>query len=433
MKLNLNIEKYLKNYAEKGAAIGGEIAAVRRGSKPWDYVVAVPACAEFDALPTLHKSLEAAAENSLCEPLIILVVNHRRSASIETKANNTATWDHFRTVLQTTAYSADLLANIPCLLGSYGSISYLVIDCFSNGREFPEKQGVGLARKIGSDIAVALIQSQIVSSPYIFNTDADASVGADYFNCSELSSGANSTETFLTPFIHTISPSASPAEALAIALYDRYLRLYVEGLKRAGSPYGFQTVGSTIGYHVNAYVAVRGFPRREAGEDFYLLNKLAKVGPIRERNVQPTVLQGRISYRVPFGTGASVGKISKMLELGEEYKIYDERTFDLLKIWLDNSHSYLADGSEVNFMQRLEEQIAALEIPGALAAVLAHLEETQAIEFLRIARKGAKKPAQILRSFTDWFDAFRTLKFVHAIRDNLLPAQPLSLVDSREA
>ena len=37
----------------------------------------------------------------------------------------------------------------------------------------PEKQGVGLARKIGADIALTLINKNQVTTPWIFTTDAD--------------------------------------------------------------------------------------------------------------------------------------------------------------------------------------------------------------------------------------------------------------------
>ncbi len=42
--------------------------------------------------------------------------------------------------------------------------------------------------------------------------------------------------------------------------------------------------GSSLGVLAPAYAEVRGFPRRQAGEDFYLLDKLAKtVNAGRER------------------------------------------------------------------------------------------------------------------------------------------------------
>ncbi len=58
----------------------------------------------------------------------------------------------------------------------------LVVDGFSTG--LPSEQGVGLARKLGSDIAVALIQKGIIANDWIHSTDADAHLPVDYFSVS---------------------------------------------------------------------------------------------------------------------------------------------------------------------------------------------------------------------------------------------------------
>ena len=58
-------------------------------------------------------------------------------------------------------------------------------------------------------------------------------------------------------------------------------------------------------------------------------------------------------------------------------------------------------------------------------ALLAALEKMKAIEAMReaIARSGATR-ATMRRHFHTWFDAFRTLKLVHALRDAGLPSMP---------
>ncbi len=69
---------------------------------------------------------------------------------------------------------------------------------------------------------------------------------------------------------------------LATQLYELSLRYYVAGMKFARSPYAFHTIGSSMAVSPVHYARVRGFPKREAGEDFYLLNKLAKLGSVLE-------------------------------------------------------------------------------------------------------------------------------------------------------
>ena len=67
------------------------------------------------------------------------------------------------------------------------------------------------------------------------------------------------------------------------------------------------------------------------------------------------------------------------------------------------------------------------EFPGLLAAgglapsLLTASRQTLAVLGLEAAlahcRRHARTPEQFVRQFHQWFDAFRTLKFVHAIRD----------------
>ena len=105
----------------------------------------------------------------------------------------------------------------------------------------------------------------------------------------------------------------------------------------AGSPYAFHTIGSTMAVSAVHYAKVRGFPKREAGEDFYLLNKLAKVGSVLELDVGTDdgaiEIDSRRSDRVPFGTGAAVNKITGLADPVREFQFYDPEVFGLLKTW----------------------------------------------------------------------------------------------------
>ena len=124
----------------------------------------------------------------------------------------------------------------------------------------------------------------------------------------------------------------------ATRLYEYSLRYYVAGLSFAHSPYAFHTIGSTIAVNAAHYAKVRGFPRRQAGEDFYLLNKLAKVGAIMqlgaETDCEPIDIAARLSDRVPFGTGAAVGKIMELEDPAREFLLYHPSVFGLLRSWL---------------------------------------------------------------------------------------------------
>ena len=66
--------------------------------------------------------------------------------------------------------------------------------------------------------------------------------------------------------------------------YDFKIRYYHAGIVFAGSDYDYIPLGSTLIADMNCYAQVRGFPKKNAGEDFYLLNKLAKIKPVAYSN-----------------------------------------------------------------------------------------------------------------------------------------------------
>src|SRR6185503_7192191 len=86
-----------------------------------------------------------------------------------------------------------------------------------------------------------------------------------------------STVLLTYPFVHV--PSGESAVDRAHNIYEVFLRYYVLGLAAAGSPWAMHTIGSSLAVDLDAYAAVRGVPRRDAAEDFYLVSKVAKLGP----------------------------------------------------------------------------------------------------------------------------------------------------------
>ena len=104
---------------------------------------------------------------------------------------------------------------------------------------------VGLARKIGADIALALIDRDFVTSPWIFNTDADVKLPLDYFGPLD-APGNQENSAFIYPFSHSIENPGSALEENALLLYEISLLYYGAGLNYASSPYAFPSIGSTV-------------------------------------------------------------------------------------------------------------------------------------------------------------------------------------------
>jgi hypothetical protein len=379
------LDQYLQRHAEPEAR---ETTTV---SRAFPRVAVVPALGEGESLDRAIESIRVAGGG---EALVIVVLNARESDPPAVHAANAAARARLR--------GDDLL----------------VIDRASPGRWIPEKQGVGLARKIGTDVAVALRAAGRVASRWIHHTDADAEVPADWFAGAEAAPDDAVALTF--PFRHrpeageagtgAASETAGAALAEQVALYELWLRYHRLGLAAAGSPYAVQAIGSTMVTDADAVVLARGWPRTMAGEDFYLLDKLAKLGVVRRVAGGPIVLAGRPSTRVPFGTGRALIDMAARGESSDSWQLMNPAAYDALSVVLR-----ALDAARVGGAAPLDAALA--ENPAVAAAV----GPMGLGEF--VARSVALRlPADVLmRRLHTWFDAFRTLRFLHTLRDGSFP------------
>ena len=374
-----NISKYLSSYAES------ESRSINFVRKRFSYCLVIPAYQEIwqdvqKVWQQLHKDL-----------LIILVVNAPES-------NDPAT----NQLIDDIKHSASVLhrENNLYYLQTADKYHLLLVDrCHP---PIPPKQGVGLARKIGADIALSLIHKGCITCPWIFNTDADVQLPQDYL-------AAVATDLDAAAVIYPFTHLPNPRSEQACHLYEISLFYYVAGLRYAGSPYAFHTIGSTIAINANHYASVRGFPRRNAGEDFYLLNKLAKTGNILELGKPILQISGRLSERVVFGTGPAMRKIIQLKSPDTDFLFYNPRIFLRLKQFL----ARLKTSRKSN----LKDHFTSPETEHWCREVNLHA---------LIASKQNQKPAVFNKFIHDWMDGFRTLKFVHFMRRHYDKSLPIS-------
>jgi hypothetical protein len=308
----------------------------------------------------------------------------------------------------------------------------LLVKCYGEGRQLPAGGGVGLARKTGADLALSLIQRQRVHCRWIHCTDADVQLPQTYFSCVDtLGEQVANHSALIYPFSHVEAGDGVEAGVddgavfMATQLYELALRYYVAGMKFAGSPYAFHTIGSSMAVNAFHYAKVRGFPRRAAGEDFYLLNKLVKVGPVLELAHGPDCaaieIASRRSDRVPFGTGAAVNRITALDDPLGGYRFYHPAVFALLKTWLESLPTIWRSGSTdlaVGLLAGQADNHRQKNLQQALTEVLRKMQTEQALEH---AFRQSGDLGQFTRQLHTWFDAFRTLKLIHALRDTCLP------------
>jgi hypothetical protein len=150
--------------------------------------------------------------------------------------------------------------------------------------------------------------------------------------------------------------------------------------------------------------------KRQAGEDFYFLNKLAKTGKInyiKETCVYPSA---RSSTRVPFGTGK---RIQRFLAGNheDEYCLYDPRIFNVLADWLQLMKNPLICGEDEILMkaERIHPRLNSFLKDSGFPSV-----------WSKICR-GVKDEKTLARQFNDWFDGFKTLKLINYFTKDVYP------------
>jgi hypothetical protein len=374
-----------------------------------DATVVIPVLAEYENIFQTLNSLSLNDPEELRRTLVICAVNNRASAPPAEIENNQRVLAVLRAALDG--------RKPPELSGALErGLRVACVDASSPGRELSEKHGVGAARKIGMDWALETLDTSNrdispklfdVSSGYILSLDADTIVDQKYLASARGALNKTNAWAAVFPFAHRLDQS--PRETAAIVCYEIFLRYYVAGLAYARSPYAFHTIGSALACRAEAYAAISGMNLRQAGEDFYFLQQLAKTGPVAV--VPGTVVHpsSRASHRVPFGTGQRVRRY--LAETHDEHLSYDPRSFQILRDWL----ALFEDNPDMETEIFLKE---ADEISPILTNFLRARGFAEAWPKLR---NNAKNPAQLLQQFHRWFDGFNTLKLIHALRDEALP------------
>jgi hypothetical protein len=400
------IQKYLARHAEPEAGAADHLEG------EFGHVLVVPAYGEGQCLFDLLGSVPRGPAG---DTLIVVVLNARADSPAAAHEANRAA----RERLEASAGAArELGAEHPVAALSFANGRIVLLDRAREGHFLPEGQGVGLARKIGNDFALRLHAAGRVASPWIHNTDADTILPNDYFEQTETLKGEE-TGTALYFFEHRISDEETLGEAAR--LYEISLRYYVLGLAWAGSPYAYQSMGSCIAVRPWAYAEVRGFPKKNAAEDFYALNKLAKVGAIERLSGSPLLLEGRLSDRVPFGTGKALTQLVSKKKALSAFRLYHPSAFAHLSAWLRVLAA--AAGTKGNFQAALEELPRGNPFFRS-DLLIESLEKMGAFPALREAVERSPDAPTMLRHFHTWFDSFRTRKLVHALRDGGLASLP---------
>jgi hypothetical protein len=277
----------------------------------------------------------------------------------------------------------------------------------------PKHAGVGQARKIGMDEALRrLADVGQAENGLLVCYDADCRCSANYFT------GIESHFTALPDipgcsihFEHPLDASqwtslgfggSAPDQAVfnGIAAYELHLRYHVQAQKFIGFPYGFHTIGSAMAVCTWAYVKQGGMNRRQAGEDFYFLQKISRLGQVTELTGTTVHPSPRMSNRVPFGTGKAVSNYVANGKLAT-YPLQAYRDVQ----WLLGQMGVLWATGRPNEPP-----------PEAMARFL---EDDFVRSVVPEIRANSGDLDAFRKRFYGWFNAFRLMKFLNFARDEI--------------
>jgi hypothetical protein len=262
--------------------------------------------------------------------------------------------------------------------------------------------GVGLARKIGMDEAVA--RFNILGKPdgIIASCDADAVYESNYLEEMLVHFSRNPKSPACSIYFEHELEGDYPQEILhAITQYEMYLRYYRLALEFTGHPHAYHTLGSSFAVKANCYCSQGGMNKRKAGEDFYFLQKIIPLGNFTNLKSTRILLSPRSSDRVPFGTGAAVSRIIE--SKSDAWYTYDFNTFLMLRDFFNLLYRAPAN-------QKFDNFITEFKIPHPLCTFLEENEFASTMEEIQGNTAGSEA---FTKRFFRWFNAFRVLKFLN--------------------
>ncbi|HEX7494151.1 MAG TPA: hypothetical protein VF346_08020 [Bacteroidales bacterium] len=281
--------------------------------------------------------------------------------------------------------------------------------------------GVGVARKTGMDEAIRRFNSINNPDGVILSLDADCRVEKNYLLAiySELIIRSDRSACSIY-FEHPLSGTEYPDSIYKyIIFYELHLRYYLQGLAFSGFPYAFHTVGSAFAVKALLYVRAGGMNKRQAGEDFYFIQKLVPAGGYFNLSSTTVYPSPRSSSRVPFGTGASIGK----LYAGKSSTLV---TYNILAFKELRAFFRLTDVFFKSDPEKLYDCFSL--IPEGLSLFLDEKEWFKKIVEIKNNTSGL---LSFKKRFFGWFNMFRIVKYLNFVHSDLFEKIPVETSASK--
>ncbi|MGA1978494.1 MAG: hypothetical protein ABSG89_11665 [Bacteroidales bacterium] len=293
--------------------------------------------------------------------------------------------------------------------------SFFRLYFFDAGQPSIKGWGVGTARKTGMDEAVRRFNLAGNPEGVIACLDADCLVEKNYFTALESELAGNRRMNGCSIYFeHLLSGEDFTGEIRKnIVEYELHMRYYIQGLKYSGFPYAFHTVGSSFAVKALKYVKCGGMNRRQAGEDFYFLQKLIPLGGYFNLNSTTVYPSPRESSRVPFGTGPVMKMHLK--RPSEDFLTYNPEAFTELRFLFSSAiRLYQCNYSGLRTFYGT--------LPSGLRSYISEQEWMSRNAEIRENTSGSET---YTKRFFGWFNMFRIVKYLNHVHRNCFIKQPV--------
>jgi len=341
----------------------------------YKYFIIIPAFSENTYLWETLSSIEKQNKKFKNDLLVIVVINNIKNDKLEVINNNNATYKQ--------------------LIASDYNFEFIAIDAYSSKHSLNKKySGVGVARKIGMDYCI----NYSCQTSLLCSLDADTIISPNYLDTINKEYNKYKFQSAVVDFKHQTSNNKKINNA--INEYENLLKSIARKIKNTGSPYGYVSMGSTIVCSINAYIAVGGMVAKEATEDFYFLQQLAKYSKIHQIKNILVHPSSRVEERVYLGTGYRMTNYLQGNKFNDLY-ICNQGFQDL---------KFLYDIITNNW--NLSSRVMKNLISEKNVIIWEYLNDNSFIKALNNIKKNTINKAQFMNQFHIWFDSFKIYKFL---------------------
>ena len=374
-----------------------------------EIAICIPICNEYPFFLSVLKNLAiscAVANQQVC---VVCCVNNKINSSEKILQNN-----------QRMIYELNRIANAENNSLEKTLLKVCVLD-FTKENAFTEKQGVGWARKIAMDYALAN------GAKVLACLDADTFVEENYILQLKYFLENNldcATMNFIHKRIENFSDDNNENKNsiqlnLAIQHYEDYIKNHSKKLAECGTPFCYSALGCIIVCSDKMYCECGGMKNKLAGEDFYFIQEMIKnvisknpkkiLNPIEV--LQTTVMPAtRFSDRVLFGTGKALEEIV-------------EGNFSKAKLFKDEE--YLEIKNFINLFNDLNKKNFPLELQREAEKKCRRLysfllKDNFFSDWNLIVENNKKSPQKLAVAFHCKFDGLKIIRALHYLQTVIL-------------